>query len=73
MRFILTLLQWFSKNQPDPDDKETKRAVLKLLLVDNFLVLLVAFWLGVSFAVYYPEAANDFLNLFDWLRALIGG
>ena len=65
MRFISILLQWFSTKQPDPDNKETKKAVIQLILIDNFLVLLIAFWLGVLFAVNNLEAAQGFLRVFE--------
>lgn len=72
MRFISILLQWFSTKEPDPDNTETKKAVLQLLLVDNFFVLLIAFWLGVLFAVNNPESAQEFLNLFETIRSWLG-
>lgn len=67
MRFIHILLQWFSNQQPDPDNKETKKAVIQLLLVDNFIVLLLSFVLGMLFAINYPTAAEEFLQLFSWI------
>ena len=69
MKFIFILLQWFSKNKPNPSETETKKAVIHLLLIDNFLVLFLAFWLGVLFAVYNPEAAQSFLNLFERIQS----
>jgi hypothetical protein len=71
MRFISILLQWFSTKQPDPDNTETKKAVIQLILIDNFLVLLIAFWLGISFAINYPEVAQDFLDVFGWIGRIL--
>jgi len=31
--------------------------------------LFLAFWLGVLFAVYNPEAAQSFLNLFERIQS----
>lgn len=73
MRFIRILLQWFSTNKPDPDNKDTKKAVIQLLLIDNFIVLLLSFWLGILFAVNNPEAAQQFLQIFDWLFGFVNG
>lgn len=71
MRFIRILLQWFATNKPDPDNKATKKAVIQLLLIDNFIVLLLAFWLGILFAVNNPEGAQQFLQIFDWLIGFV--
>lgn len=73
MRFISILLQWFATNKPDPDNTETKKAVIQLLLIDNFIVLLFAFWLGIIFATNYPAAAQEFLQLFDWFTGFLNG
>ena len=68
MKFIFILWQWFSNNRPNPKENETKKAVIQLILIDNFFVLLIAFWLGVLFAVNNPELAKSFLNLFEVIR-----
>jgi hypothetical protein len=43
MRFVSILLQWFAKHKPNPDDTETKKAVMKLLLLDNFVIIALSF------------------------------
>jgi hypothetical protein len=35
--------------------------------------LLLAFWLGILFAVNNPEAAQQFLQIFDWLFGFVNG
>ena len=72
MKFLLVLLQWFSKDKTDPPNTETKKAIIQLLLIDNFIVLMLAFWLGVLFAVNNPQAAEGFLNLFETIQSLFG-
>jgi hypothetical protein len=46
--------------------------VIQLLLIDNVVVLLLAFWLGISFALQYPEVAQEFLNTFSWVERIVG-
>lgn len=72
MRFVSILLQWFAKHKPNPDDTETKKAVMKLLLLDNFIIIALSFWLGVRFALSYPDVAEEFVNVFSWLTSWLG-
>lgn len=68
MKFLIILWQWFSSKHPDPNVKDTKTAVTKLILIDNMVVLLLAFGLGMWFAIHNPEIAEQ---LIDWLSSLL--
>lgn len=69
MRFISIVIRWLTNQQTDLLEQDIKKAVLKSLILEFFNVALISFWLGMMFAIHNPEAANNIVNIFEWLSS----
>jgi hypothetical protein len=54
-----------SNKNTDLVEQDIKKAVLKSLILEFINVALIAFWLGMMFAIHNPAAANNIVNIFE--------